>query len=195
MDKGIFSEREQAAEAAYFRQHDARLVERLRQGAKLEEVASALAEKLQVDNPDLLQKARLAGVTAETASAFLLAPLVQVAWVDGSVSQSERETVLRIANDRGIDAGSPAYNQIADWLRVRPSDALFDTAVEVIKYGLAVLSPEERDERITRIVHACHEVAEASGGGLLKALGLGSGVSGLEASTLDTITTTLRSGS
>jgi hypothetical protein len=195
MDKGIFSEREQAAEAAYFRQHDARLVERLRQGAKLEEVASALAEKLHVDNPDLLHKARLVGVTAETAPALLLAPLVQVAWVDGSVSSAEEATVLRIAEDRGVEAGSPAYNQLADWLRVRPSDALFDTAVEVIKYGLDVLSPEERDERITRIVHACHEVAEATGGGLLKALGLGSGVSGLEASMLDTITGTLRSGS
>lgn len=195
MDKGIFSEREQAAEAAYFRQHDARLVERLRQGAKLEEVASALAEKLHVDNPDLLQKARLVGVTAETAPALFLAPLVQVAWVDGSVSSAEQATVLRIAADRGVEAGSPAHDQLAQWLRVRPSDALFDTAVEVIKYGLDVLPPDERDERITRIVHACHEVAETSGGGLLKALGLGSGVSGLEASMLDTITGTLRSGS
>ncbi len=195
MDKGIFSEREQAAEAAYFRQHDARLVERLRQGARLEEVASALADKLQVDNPDLLQKARLVGVTAETAPALFLAPLVQVAWVDGSVSSAEQATVLRIAADRGVEEGSPAHDQLADWLRVRPSDALFDTAVEVVKYGLDVLTPKERDERITRIVHACHEVAEASGGGLLKALGLGSGVSGLEASMLDTITGTLRSGS
>lgn len=192
MDKGIFSEREQAAEAAYFRQHDARLVERLRQDAKLEEVASALAEKLHVDNPDLLQKARLVGITAETAPALLLAPLVQVAWVDGSVSGAEQATVLRIADDRGVEAGSPGYNQLAEWLRVRPSDALFDTAVEVIKYGLEVLSPEERDERITRIVQACHEVAEVSGGGLLKALGIGDGVSGLEASMLDTITATLR---
>ena len=101
MDKGIFSDREQAAEAAYFRQHDARLVDRLRQDAKLEEVATALAEKLQIDNPDLLEKARLVGVTGDTAPALLLAPLVQVAWVDGAVSGSERETVLRIADTHG----------------------------------------------------------------------------------------------
>ena len=159
MDKGIFSEREQAAEAAYFRQHDARLVQQLRQGAKLEEVASALAEKLNVDNPDLLQKVRLVGVTAATAPALFLAPLVQVAWVDGSVSSAEQATVLRIATDRGVEAGSPAHDQLPNWLRIRPSDALFDTAVEVIKYGFEVLPPDERDERITRIVHACHEVA------------------------------------
>jgi uncharacterized tellurite resistance protein B-like protein len=195
MDKGIFTDREQAAEAAYFRQHDARLVERLRQGAKIDELAAALAEKLDVDNPDLLQKARLLGLTGETGPALLLAPLVQVAWIDGTVSESERETVLRIAAERGMESESPAHNQLVDWLRVRPSDAVFDTAVEVIKCGLDVLPPEEKNERITRIVHACQEVATASGGGLLKALGLGSGVSDLEASLLDTITRTLRSGS
>ena len=193
MSNGIFSEREQAAEAAYFRQHDAQLVDRLRQDAKLSEVASALAEKLDVDNPDLLQKARLVGITADTASALLLAPLVQVAWVDGSVSDSEQATVLRIADERGIERGSPAYKQLDDWLQRRPSDAVFDTAVEVIHYGLDVLPPAEKEERIKHIVQACHEVAEASGGGLLKALGLGSNVSGLEASMLDTITSTLRS--
>jgi hypothetical protein len=121
--------------------------------------------------------------------------LVQVAWVDGSISSQEREAVLRIAADRGVEANSPAYNQLSDWLQTRPSDATFDTAVEVIKYGLGVLPPHEKDERIKRIVEACHEVAEASGGGLIKALGLGSGVSNLEASMLDTITSTLRSGS
>lgn len=195
MDKGIFSDREQAAEAAYFRQHDARLVDRLRQGAKLEEIASALGEKLEIDNPDLLQKVRLLGLTVDTAPALFLAPLVQVAWVDGSVSAQERDTVLRLAEGRGVEANSPAYSQLADWLRLRPSDAVFDTAVEVLKYGFAVLPPEEKDERIKRVVEACHEVAEASGGGLFKALGLGSGVSTIEASMLDTITSTLRSRS
>jgi hypothetical protein len=38
-------------------------------------------------------------------------------------------------------------------------------------------------------------VATASGGGLAKVLGLGSGVSSAEASILDTITSTLRSHS
>jgi hypothetical protein len=196
MEKDIFKERERGMEAAYFRQQDAKLIERLHQEAKLEEIAIALAEKLQVDNPDLLLRVMELGVTVDSAPAFFLAPLVQVAWAEGTVTEPERDTVLRLARARGVEASSPAYAQLLKWLRERPVDALFDTAVEVIKYGFSVLPSEEQEERIKRVVQACHEVAAASGrSGLAKLLGLGSGVSSDEASILDTITSTLRSPS
>ena len=191
MEKDLFKERERALEEAYFRTQDARLIEKLRESARLEEIAVALAEKLQVDNPELLRQVMALGVTLDTAPAFLLAPLVQVAWAEGEVTEQEHKTVLRLAGTRGVEENSPAHAQLRAWLRERPVDALFDTATEVIKVGLAVLPPAEREERISRIVQACHEVAEASGG-LARLLGLGSGVSGEEESLLDTITTTLR---
>ena len=192
MEKDLLKERGRGEEEAYFRQLDAKLIERLRQEAKLEDIATALAEKLQVDNPDLLRRVMQLGVTVDTAPAFFTAPLVQVAWAEGTVTERERDTVLRLARERGIEVSSPAYAQLREWLRERPVDALFDTAVEVIKYGFAVLPPEEQEERIKRVVQACHEVATASGGGLAKVLGLQSGVSSAEASILDTITSTLR---
>ena len=55
-----------------------------------------------------------------TGSAFLLAPLVEVAWVDGDVSHAERDTILHIAKQRGVAPGQqqiilldPAGNWIA----------------------------------------------------------------------------------
>jgi len=101
-DKGLFGDREKAMEANYFRQQDERLLERLRQNAKLEEIAGALAEKLQIDNPQLLERVKALGITVDTAPALFLAPLVQVAWSDGSVSRKEHETVLRLAQQREI---------------------------------------------------------------------------------------------
>ena len=195
MEKDIFKERERALEAVYFHDQDAKLIEKLRESDRLAEIAVALAEKLQVDNPDLLRRVMDLGVTVDSAPAFFLAPLVQVAWAEGTVTEQERDTVLRLARARGVEVSSPAYAQLLEWLRERPGDALFDTAVEVLKYGFAVLPPEEQEERIKRVVQACHEVATASGGGLAKVLGLGSGVSSAEASILDTITSTLRSHS
>jgi hypothetical protein len=191
MEKDIFKERERALEAAYFHNQDIKLIEKLRMSARLEEIAVALAEKLQVDNPELLHRVMDLGVTLDTAPAFLLAPLVQVAWAEGKVTEREHKTVLHLAGIRGVEESSPAHTQLREWLRERPPDALFDTALEVIKIGLSVLSPEEREERRTRIVQACHEVAEASGG-LGRLLGLGMAFSGEEASLLDAITTTLR---
>jgi len=194
MEKDIFKEfqeRGRGQEAAYFRNQDTQLIEKLRESTRLEEIAVALAEKLQVDNPELLHRVMELGVTLDTAPAFLLAPLVQVAWAEGEVTEREHKTVLRLAGARGVEESSPAHAQLLEWLQERPPDALFDTATEVIKVGLSVLPPGEREERIKRIVQACHEVAEASGG-LARVLGLGSGVSGEEESLLDAITTALR---
>lgn len=193
MDRDSFKERERAQEEGYFRAQDARLIEKLREEARLEEIVLALAEHLQVDRPELLRRVIGLGVTLDTAPAFLLAPLVQVAWAEGRVTDRERDTVLRLAAARGVEAGTPAHARLLTWLQERPSDELFDTAVEVIKDALALLAPEEREERLKRLVHACQEVAEASGG-LAKVLGLGSGVSGEEGALLEAIATTLREG-
>ena len=192
MENEIFKDRERANEAAYFREQDAKLLQSLRQRAPLDEIAKALGEKLQVDNPDLLERVRKLGLKPESAPALFLAPLVQVAWAEGTITRDEQDAVLRLALARGVEMNSPAYVQILEWLAVRPSDAVFDTAVEVLKYGFAVLPEDEREARIRRIVEACQEVAEASGGGLARLLGLGSSVSSVEVSMLDSITSTLR---
>jgi len=192
MQERIFGDREKALEEAYFREQESHLLDKLRQKADLDEIAVALRDKLQIDNPALLMKVREFGVTAETAPAFFLAPLIQVAWAEGKVAKEEHAMVLRLAHRRGIEPGSPADNQLVEWLRVRPSDAFFDTALEVLKFGYSVLTAGERAERIKDVVQACQEVAEASGG-LGRLLGLGDGISRIEASTLDEITQTLRS--
>lgn len=191
MDERIFGGREKAMEESYFRQEEAKLLEKLRQKSHLDEIAVALRDQLHVDNPDLLMRARQAGVTQETAAALFLAPLVQVAWAGGSVTKAEHDAVLRIARARDIEVDSPAYAQLDHWLKDRPSDELFDTAVEVIKYGFSVLPHDEKEERIKSVVDACHEVAEASGSTLGWVLGI-KNVSQDEALTLDAITMGLR---
>ena len=192
MQDRIFGDREKAMEDAYFRDENAKLLEKLRHKANLDEIAVELGHKLQIDNPDLLQKVRDLGITVETAPAFFIAPLVQVAWAEGKVSKAEHAAVLRLARRRGVDPASASYRQLEEWLKTRPSDALFDTSVEVLKVAYAVLPLKEREDRIREVVQACHEVAEASGG-LGRLLGLGDGVSGIEEATLDDITRTLRS--
>jgi hypothetical protein len=191
MDKDIFKERERSLEEEYFRKHEAKLIEKLRERAKVDQIAEALAVKLRIDNPTLLRRIMALGVTLDTGAAFLLAPLVQVAWAEGSVTDREREKVLRLATERGVDTSSPAYTQLQEWLRTRPEDAIFDTAIEAIKTGLSVLTPAERADRVKQIVDACREVASASGG-LGRLLGLGTGVSSEEESILDAMMAKLR---
>ena len=192
MQDRIFGDREKALEEAFFRQEDAKLLEKLRQRAHLDEIALALGEKLQVDNADLLDRVRAVGVTLDTAAALFVAPLVQVAWADGSVSRKEQETVLRLARGRGIEENSPAHAQLEEWLRARPADELFDVAAEVLNYSFSVLTKAEREDRIKRILEACHEVASASGKGLATLIALGKTVVPDEQSLLDELNARFR---
>jgi hypothetical protein len=161
MVKDIFRDRARGEEEAYFRQQDARLIAKLRQKAQLSEIAHALADKLDADEPALLERIQKLGVTLDTGSAFILAPLVEVAWVDGDVSDAERDTILHIANQRGVAPGSADYRQLLDWLAHRPSDELFRTALEAIRIGLSVLPPDESEQRIATMIKACADVAQA----------------------------------
>lgn len=191
MHDRIFGDREKAMEEAYFRSEDARLLDKLRHKAHLDDIALALGEKLNVDNPELLARIRSLGVNLDTAAALFLAPLVQVAWAGGSVARPEHDAVLHLARGRGIRTDSPAYSQLVEWLHERPSDSLFETAVETIKYGFSVLPPQEKEERIKTLLDACHEVAEASGSKVMWIFGVRS-VSESEADALDAITNGLR---
>lgn len=186
MAKDIFHDRERAEEAAYFSQQDARLVEKLRERARLSEIARALAEKLEVDDPALLDRIIKLDVTIDTGAAFILAPLAEIAWADGRVDKAERRAVLRLAEDRGVAAGSADMNQLLRWLAVRPPDALFQAALEAIKTGLSVLPLGEAEQRVTKMIEACEQVAESSGG-LGKLLRLHGGVSTGERSVLKEI--------
>ena len=87
----------------------------------------------------------------------------EVAWVDGDVSDAERETILHIAKQRGVATGSSDYCQLLLWLDHRPSDEVFRTALEAIRIGLSVLPPEEAQQRIATIIKACEDVARAAG--------------------------------
>ncbi len=189
--RDAFKERQRGLETEYFKKQDLQLIEKLRKRGHLDEIARALAEKLQVDDPELLRRVVDLGVTPGTGPALLLAPLVQVAWAEGNVSQAERRTILAIAAAGGIEAGTPAHALLTKWLEKRPPEALFEAALSVIRAGLSVLPPAEREERVGRIIETCTRVARASGG-LGWLLGADSNVSSNEAQLLGAIASQLR---
>src|SRR5687767_11083994 len=194
MPKDMFHDRERAEESVYFQQRDAKLIEKLRDKARLAEIARALAEKLKVDNPALLDRIVKLGVTLETGAAFILAPLIEIAWADGGVSQEEHDAVVRLAQERGVAPGSADLNQIRKWLADHPPDALFEASLEAIKVGLSVLPQDEADERVAKMIKACEEVAQASGG-LARLLHIRGRVSPMERSVLNEMRARLKANS
>ena len=68
MPKDMFHDRERAEEAAYFSQQDAKLIEKLREKARLSEIAHALAEFANVDTPGDARIPQARGTYRELAS-------------------------------------------------------------------------------------------------------------------------------
>src|SRR5947209_18394653 len=114
MPDRILGDREKAMEEAYFRQEDAKLLEKLRQMAPLDEIAVALGQKLSVENQDLLRRLRETGISPDAAAALFLAPMVQVAWAAGSTSTAEKKAALRIARKRGVEEDTPTYSTLVE---------------------------------------------------------------------------------
>jgi tellurite resistance protein len=192
MTRDVFHDKARGELEQYSRHHDELLIQKLRERAHVDELTRALAEKLEVDDRGLLERIVALGVTLETGSAFLLAPLVQIAWAEGEVTPEERDTILAIARERGIDDDSPSQTQLLQWLQSRPPDDLFETAEAAIRTGISVLPEAERVSRIATMVGLCRRVAAASGGGVLaRLLGLDHSVSQQEEEVLAAITAKL----
>jgi hypothetical protein len=113
------------------------------QGAGIDEVATS-------------ERLKRVGYTDQTLVLIRLIPLITVAWADGKVSDSERETILAEARGRGIPLGSAADRQLSQWLTVAPSEALCRASVEF----LATTANGD----LSCVLEACHQVASASGG-------------------------------
>ena len=109
MDKGIFTDREKAMEANYFRQQDAKLLEKLRKGAKLDEIARRAGGKAEgrqsrpaCPHPGVWgDRRQYPGVLRGAVGAGRLG--------GGQGFEARGQTVLRLARERGIEEASPAY--------------------------------------------------------------------------------------
>jgi hypothetical protein len=94
-----------------------------------------------VADEEILQDLQDLGYTPETVMLLHLVPLVQMAWAEGGVSDSERALIVEAARARGVEAGSPADRQLAEWLTSRPSERLFERTLRAIRFLEARLRP------------------------------------------------------
>src|SRR5687768_13562526 len=110
----------------YFLKQDAAKREAIRKRlegqARDAEAHGQLGAALNIDDEQIIGRARELGFTADTAPIVHLIPLVHVAWADGSVSAKERLTILQAAEAHGAAPGSEAATFLASLLEQRPSD-------------------------------------------------------------------------
>ena len=163
-DRDAFAERGRSLEEEYFHRKERELIEKMRVRAATDEQRQRLAQHAGVADEEVLRDLQELGYTPETVMLLHLVPLIQTAWAEGGVSQKERELIVRAARSRGIDAGSPADQQLDIWLTKRPSEELFEKTLRAIRTILEAQSPEARTASEKDLLSLATAIAAASGG-------------------------------
>jgi hypothetical protein len=180
-----FGHRDQ--EEDYFRRQDRELIERMRKAAAAD-ATRPLEDQTGIHDPELLRDIAALGFTAETVSLLPLVPILQVAWAEGGVSAAERKLILDVARHRGITEGSPADEQLAEWLAQKPSADVFARADRLVAAMLAAHAGPAHDLTADDLMKYCETIAHASGG----ILGLGK-VSHAERAAIEEVHKALKS--
>src|SRR5262245_38327150 len=121
-----------AHEEEYFQRKDRELIEKMRQQAKAQQQLRELGEKIGITDPEISRDLAELGFTPETVKLLPLIPLLEMAWAEGEVTVPERKLVIEVARARGIEEGSAADRQLADWLERRPAEGVFRRAGRLI---------------------------------------------------------------
>lgn len=178
-----FEERGKALEDAFFAKKNQELLEQVKKELNVEEQRGALKDAVGITEDDMLDRILSTGVNAESLAALSIAPLVLVAWADGSIDAKEHEAVASGAEKAGIKPDSVAYKLLQTWLAEKPSDDLKAAWVDYAKAMSEKLQAGDRVKLGEELVGRCKAVAESAGG----FLGLGS-ISSKEQAVLDELT-------
>jgi hypothetical protein len=164
MTHSSFDDRRRALENAFFHKRDSDLLQQLRERMERGEAKTKLAEVTEIRDEALLERLVGLQITPETLDALKLAPLVEIAWADGTVHAKQREAVLTAAEQSGVAPASAAHRLLVAWLDARPGPELLQTWKDYVhcqsqRMGRAALETL-RDDIMDRALF----VAEATGG-------------------------------
>jgi tellurite resistance protein len=161
----VFEERRRALEEQFFKQHDEKLIQQMKDASLHEATQEELKALTGITNPQILSA--LADLKVGGGAAVLvmsLYPLVEVAWADGTIDQAERTVLLELSASIGLKPGSPAYDYLTKWLAKRPETLWHPLWADYTRALSAMMKPDDRTLLKATILGRARVVAEASGG-------------------------------
>jgi hypothetical protein len=164
MSEDAMRRRERAFEAEFFQKKNQQLLDKLRAVFEQKVTREKLEAATGITDPQVLERLIALQVRGETMAAFALYPLVEVAWADGSLAQSERDAILGAAAAEGILPGSPGYETLEAAMTDGPTDARRKVWFAYARALAARLDADERRRVRDELLRRARKVAEASGG-------------------------------
>ena len=153
-----------ALEDSFFAKENARVLQELRAASVREEKKKEFREYLNIENEEVLDALISLEVEPETLVAFTLVPLVEVAWADGEIQPKERDAIIKAANERGVEKGSPTCNLLENWLQAPPDPKLLEAWRGYMEELTGSLGELSRAHLKSGTMGRARAIAEAAGG-------------------------------
>lgn len=164
MSEVTLEERGRALENQFFEKQDKERLAAMKQKLESQRSKDELRKASGMTDEAVLDKLVGLGLRADTIAALSLVPLIQVAWADGSIQDSERTAILQGAQGKGLETDTPGYELLQSWLKRAPGDELFTAWESYIKALAAQLNDEQNRLLKNQIVGFAKMVAAAAGG-------------------------------
>jgi hypothetical protein len=159
-----FGDRRKNLEDAFFKDKDKQLMEKMRRELSAMEEKKQLAHVSGIVEERVLDNLVKAGVTAETLAAVSLIPMVEVAWVDGSVTPEERDAVLNAAAAQGVKPDTAPYEILRSWLKERPDSHVIAAWKDYVREASRLMPKDTVAAMKKAMIDRATRVAEAAGG-------------------------------
>ena len=151
------------SEDQYFLKKEVALRERLKAVFQKTVDKESIRKATGVMNEQVLDRLVSLQLNGEVMRAFQLYPLVEIAWADGNLSESEAKRVLAAGEKQGVRPGSRAYQMLEDRLDHGPDPEArriwFLYAEELKK----VLSPQELEAFRDDLLETARGIVAATG--------------------------------
>lgn len=150
-------------EDEYFKKQDLEKIAEARRAEQLASIRQQEQSSIQValnTNEEVAAEALALGFDGATARVLPLVPMIQMAWIDGTVSKKERERLTTLAEGFGIQKDTPAGEFLEILINERPSDVFFGRVTQVIA---RMINEEPKFWKSESLLSLCREIAETSG--------------------------------
>ncbi|MGE0133163.1 MAG: hypothetical protein AB7U82_34230 [Blastocatellales bacterium] len=166
-EKDKFAQREHWLEEEYFGKKNQELIQKIHERQAREADRQKMSEVTGINDQEVLEALQDLGFTAETIQLLHVVPLVEVAWTEGGVADRERAMIYKVAQSRGVQPGSAAYEQLSKWLENKPSERFFEASLQAIRVVLDLLPEASREASREDLIAYCNQIATAVSSGIL----------------------------
>jgi len=157
-------ERGRALENQFYEKENQEKLDAMKSKLEAQQSKEELRKASGMTDDAVLDRLVALGLRSNTIAALSLAPLIQVAWADGTIQDNERVAILQGAHGKGLEEGTAGYDLLQSWLKRRPGDELFTAWESYIKSLAAQLNDEQNRLLKNQIVGFAKMVAASAGG-------------------------------